>query len=735
MSITMQGSWTVEVKSKSAAYPQRFVIAGAGAENGPHPHNSPPVFVTGDSWTITVQSDPGSGWVDSEHQIKFPTTGAGRYRFDIETNDPGSDQDFNDLILTCSTPQTATDFLIYGHVSYYSGYCFNPCWPRFVVIDSPLVLAQALKNRTLRSTIEKLYPDRLLADRPQVGPIPPDPPPFRPLVIPLSGPAATPARQAQVLSLSPVETKPKKGRGKQAAETEILNEVSVARLFERESSFATATIDYDRLGVASIVDRWRPRCETGPLPGVALRFQEYDRTALELAGAAYSGDGDRENLGVCATDRNGNYIFRFQRSLAEFFAEANADTAVGETEVVQSMPDVIAQLLDPMAVGGFAYESAPKWNVPVLRRLDLCIPESTLGGGLNPCNENLIIQAIGNVFIGPEKVDGTRQGFNNFLGVTGKITAKNTRGPRTQCAAWAGRLDFYACLNNPEIRYYTIRYRRPWDPVGVWQFVQETYRHDRVSKIHIPGYIGDLVGASDVNLEVDGVAQSAKAYDNIEVQTGWIGTHIRRKVQLRSAIYEDGQPGPVLFRIEGYRADGSRFPGADDTVTLFIDNTAPQLILDPTITMGAQTLGNCALFTVPEADPGEPLTVRFKVDQAQGFLQSYRLYMEKGATGHFPVLPQKTPPNMVAPYRHREYEHVDDLACALFHGTFDDPTADAVTGFATVDLTPTSGRWLEVGQPFCAFSVRLRGEKRATNGYGGFGPWHAYPEVLIGIEA
>ena len=36
MAITMQGSWTVSVKSKSAAFNQRFVISGATSGNGVH---------------------------------------------------------------------------------------------------------------------------------------------------------------------------------------------------------------------------------------------------------------------------------------------------------------------------------------------------------------------------------------------------------------------------------------------------------------------------------------------------------------------------------------------------------------------------------------------------------------------------------------------------------------------------------------------------------------------------
>jgi len=67
-----------------------------------------------------------------------------------------------------------------------------------------------------------------------------------------------------------------------------------------------------------------------PLPEFVLRFQEYDRTAAELAGGAYSGTGNRVNLGETLTDMNGNYIFRFSMSISEVVDEALTDVAVGE---------------------------------------------------------------------------------------------------------------------------------------------------------------------------------------------------------------------------------------------------------------------------------------------------------------------------------------------------------------------------------------------------------------------
>ena len=55
-----------------------------------------------------------------------------------------------------------------------------------------------------------------------------------------------------------------------------------------------------------------------------------DRTVTELGGGAYTGEGDRELLGEVATDRNGNYLFHFGRTLAQFLAEADVDLATGQ---------------------------------------------------------------------------------------------------------------------------------------------------------------------------------------------------------------------------------------------------------------------------------------------------------------------------------------------------------------------------------------------------------------------
>ena len=60
MTIGLQGTWSVSVKSKSAAWPQRFTIEGSTAADGTYSGvaSTPPVLVTGDQWGVTIEHNP-----------------------------------------------------------------------------------------------------------------------------------------------------------------------------------------------------------------------------------------------------------------------------------------------------------------------------------------------------------------------------------------------------------------------------------------------------------------------------------------------------------------------------------------------------------------------------------------------------------------------------------------------------------------------------------------------------
>lgn len=723
MAINMQGPWTVSVKAKNAAFPQRFIVSGAASGNGTY--NGAPgtsVFVTGTAWSIQVQNNPGGGFVDSGEQIKFPTTSGGQYRFDIQSNDAGNDEDFDDLVLTCSTPQTESDFLVYGSVSHYSAGCvFNPCSRRYWVIDHIRAFELAVKNPSIRELIERVYPLRL--EKPPFPPGP-DPQPFRPMVLSAEAGGALPAKQSLALRMQDTRIE----AADKGAEADTVRTVASSRMIDtQERSMASAaSAAVDRLNLAKLSDKYFRVCRTGPLPGVVLRFLEYDRTGAELAGGPYTGEGARETLGVCATDRNGNYLFRFRRTLAQRFDEADVDTAAGEDELVQSAPDVIVQVLDPMAPGGVRWESAPYFNVPLLKRINICVPEFR---PVTACQGGNAIQAIGNIFIGAPvspappgpPVPTARQGFSNTLNASGRITAGNPLGPITQCAAWAGSLDLFACFLDQPVTRYTIRYRRPGD-TG-WSFYDETYRHPQIGSIAVPGYIGHLVGPSTaftVNPEGAGPG-TWPSYTNIENDGAYVYTHRNRKAQINTHMLVPGA-GQLQLWIEGYAADGTRL--AEDAITLFVDNAAPALSIAE-VSMGdgmggTQSGGDCALFTLPT--PNQPLHVRWRATDAEGSMGSYRLSVRRG----------NTPVDIAAGAPlHAAYAHGSASSCTLFEGTGDIGDAD---GFVETDVTSSTGSWLPQGVPFCTFAISVSCDTRVTNGQwagASYGP----QTYLLGIQA
>ncbi len=197
MYITMQGNWTVKIKSQEASPKSQFIISGAASGNGTyHGANGLSVSViSSQPWTISIQNKQGANYAGSFTRIKFPVIIGGDYTFDIESNDDQNDTVFDDLILTCSTPAMIDDYLIYGHVKTYTPPCyFNPCYPPpWLVIDTPAALVEALRNPALNAVITQLYPERVTP--PAIfNPNPPDPPPFIPMMINMSSYQQIPAK-------------------------------------------------------------------------------------------------------------------------------------------------------------------------------------------------------------------------------------------------------------------------------------------------------------------------------------------------------------------------------------------------------------------------------------------------------------------------------------------------------------------------------------------------------------
>lgn len=718
MAITMQGAWTVAVKSKSAAFPQRFIIAGADVGDGVYDGETStgPIFANGAQWSISIQNNPTGpeSWTPSAERITFPVSVGGQVKFDIQSNDAGGDVDYNDLILTCSMAASPSEYVIYGTVKSHTGIClFNPCgmYP-WVVIDSVKAVELALNYPVVKSALEKLYPERMKnfvqRRRGIKPPLPiPDPGPFRPMIIPLG------QSQEETYSFTQALPAVQEVRANVASRKAIA--APVAQRMEIGATALTSVASY-ALDIAKLKDSLQLACSSKIEPGLLLRFLEYDRTAAELAGGAYTGDGNRQNLGMAVTDEQGNYIFRFSQDIGMIVEESGDIVAGGPDLATQLRPDIIAQVVSGGAAG-VLYESGLYPNITNLKRIDLCV---VLDSGPTACQGGRAIQAIGNIFTIP--------GVGNTLDADGRITATNSTGPIITRGAWAGRLDLYACfLEHPEVEYYTIRYRRPG---GAWAFVNEQYKHIRIADIGLPGYTGTPVGPADRSLAVDGGAHiMVPSYINIESDPAWIATHRLRKMQLNSSFYENALYGPteaprsVDFKIQGYDSTGNFVAGAEDTIRLFIDNRPVDGDVD-TVSMGAVSPGECALFDLPT--PDAVLTVRFKVNQPGGFVEKYSLDVVRGSNTTVPVS------DTTAPIQPLSLTYNEALYGNTFFGTLNAVAPDG-DGYVLAELQPNSGSWLPTGHNFCAFEFSVSGTPRTTNGYGTF-PGRILDRELIGIS-
>jgi hypothetical protein len=739
MSIKMQGLWLVKVKAKNAARAQKFKIQGAGpGMDGIYTGEvaTPEIVVNGNDWAITILADSSSGFVPSVMQIKFPTENAGFYQFEIESNDGGNDQDFNDLILTCRTPKDPNDYIVYGNVSYYEGNCFfNPCRRRELVIDTITGLHQLIKNPAVKDLVKKYYPERVrelerVALNPQ--PLPPSPgDPFVPMIVPLADDIAIPEKQ-KILVQSRADILKIAGE-KKGTETEIpfRSMISAQRVNTSGTSPLIAAVTNDKLRIDAIhiIDRYRFYCTSAPLPDAILRFNEYDRSAGELSGEAYSGNGDRQILGGSFTDRNGNYIFRFKTTALDVLDEQQ-DTPSGGDSSLQIAPDVLIQLMCP-GTNVPAFETAPLWNVGHLTKINICIPKSNSCLVPLPCDGQHIIQGVGNVVLGPENVSGTRTGANNFLNTIGIITAYGEGAPAARCAAWRGTLQLRGCLKDKAIKYYKIEYRTNSSGSSFGPYTQqfELPRFDGPNVINQPVF--DTVNNVYINAETDTTYAWLPAYKNI-------------KARIYTGSFANGS---YIFKITGLNTTFGAV--TSEEVRLYFDNGAVTAAIDPEILMsGVGILGECALFTLPVDSNGNPIntapiTVKFKVihnaGSPTGFISDYGLSMAKGAGG-FAFTPGAAPANFVLPglldnviNSGRVYAHTSDLNCITnFRGTVNETTADS-NGYYSVTINPGAGGWLEADQKFCAFGIYLGGHVRVTNGEGGY-PYFSGGQVLIGIQ-
>jgi len=766
----MQGNWTVGVKAKNAAYSQRFIISGALSGNGTHTGTvGTSVNVTGNQWTIAIQNNPGGGYQLSDTQIKYPRQIGSDYVFEIWSNDAGGDADFNDLILSCSTPVNINDFLIYGNVSLYSGLCiFNPCrrlGP--FVIETHDALREALKNPKLRDILKKDYPERIREDI--IGPPLPDPPPFKPIVIDINQVAMQPKTELvyQRLETSNARSKAKKS---EAVSNFAMSNFARINTVQSEHTMELAR-SAEHLEVAKVIDGLLfPRCTVAPATNITLTFEEYDRSAAELAGGPYTGTGNRRLLGDTVTDMHGNYVFKFSFDMTFPGIEDATDIAAGENINVVAYPDVIVKVTS-YSPYNVLYESAPHYNIPNLRRIDLCLPKSQIHPSAACFNGNLI-GSLGNVFIGGSQNSSAsfstaalrRYGYGNQLEASGEISVGSSlAGFNIDCASWYGTVDFRGCMYDlaktvaqNKIRWYTIRVRR--SGTSDWQFVSQNYKHPRFHKRHLPGYIGDDVGPFTQSLKVDGgAAVEVPAYKNIQREIfvdgiDWEFANFDRYIRLNTRLYDivlgEKIPGKFYIRVDCYDNAGNPVVDGADMVALFIHNKPLNFgMTTPVFNDPGIVNSGCGLFRLTDAQMNSPISFSFIANDPEGFVHLYDLSMRRCPApmielsvnqpipGTTPAGPTPQPHPTTPANRTTLLNGISSSVpntCSGYTGTIQE-FSDA--GMINVEIQPgpTESGWIKTNEYFTRLSLYLRAFKRMTNGYntGLSDDYEAHAQILM----
>jgi hypothetical protein len=746
MFISMQGNWLVRVTAKNAAYNQRFIVTGADSGNGTYNGTvGTAVYVTGEQWSLAIQNNPGSGYQLSDTMLKYPKKIGSRYEFEIWSNDAGSDTDFNDLILTCSAWVNVNDFLIYGNVSLYSGPCiFNPC-RRFGpwVIETPGALLEALKNPILKDIIKRDYPERIPEDI--LGPPIPDPPPFRPIVIDPFNEAMQPKTELQYQR---VENTRKKKKDEIEEESNFsINHFELANAYQSDA-LMEVTRSVEQIKLAKLLEGLTlRRCNVEAGTNLTLTFEEYDRSPSELAGGPYEGNGDRRLLGDTVTDSFGNYIFRFSFDMTFPGLEDAGDIAPGEDVNIIPYPDIIVKVTE-FSPYEIIYESAPHYNIPNLKRIDLCLPRKKRP--TSACFNGNLIGSLGNVFIGGNQNNSAstapsqlrRYGYSNHLESNGIISVGSSlAGFSVDCAAWRGTIDFRGCMydlaktpTQNKIHHYTIRVKRQTDPG--WQFVSENYKHPRFHKRHLPGYVGDDVGPFTTGLKVDGGPKvDVPAYINIQREIfaegiDWEFSNLDRYIKLYTHLYDKilGQtvPGTFYVRVDGYDKNGNPVSNATDMIALYIHNKPIEFSMSALEFMDSSILyADCGLYRLTDAQLNSPIQFDFRANDPEGFLHSFALTMGRcpapmiGLTINQPA-PGTTAPGTTVLFDGASTSVPDpgnpSNACQGYTGTgqeFSDP------GLIHVELqpAPSEGGWIKPAEYFTKLGFSLVAKNRVTNGY------------------
>jgi hypothetical protein len=698
MTIGLQGTWSVSVKSKDASWAQRFIIAGADSGNGTYTGSTatPAVLASGEQWGVTIEHNPTgpASWDPSRMRLTNPRVDGAFFKVDMESDDGGGlagDEDFNDLVLTAAKPLSASEWIVYGKVKTYSGMClFNPCFPfPWVVIDTPRQLRDLLRYDEVRDVLERVYgpgvASRADGDR------------FTPLMLSRGGSSGG---GFQVKGATELELKTKKRSKTAALETTEEATVALANRFEYPATISVTD--------AAIFDRVRllRHCSSEVLGNAMMRFAEYDRTDDELGGGAYSGFGDREILGSAATDEFGNYVFSFTRSISDLIDESNQDTPAGGNPVVSANPDLLIQFPDDEGVIG--YETAPYYDIPNVREINLCIRRDLLAP--KACQGGQVFQYVGDIPVVPNPgsmlhPDGTITNVNSLSG----------SGPNVDRAAWAGAIDIFGCFESSQtpVTHYTVRYRVG---TGSWEYLSVD-----ASGLRQQG--NGLYTLESYGPDTTVLAGGVPAYRNIELEPNWSTEVEHRKARLRlidllNTVALPRRVGDVAFIIRGYDASGNHVPGTYDYIKLHVDEERATGDIASVLVPGETDFEGCALIELPSDT--SPLEVKLRALDPDGFLNSWSLTAVKGSN-HAVSLSGGTSGAFPG-------EIVDDR----YTGT-SERTGHDIDGYITLNVAPTVGGWLG-DEEFCAYSFELYLQDHTTNGVTVSGSRKVHDEV-VGLKA
>jgi hypothetical protein len=367
----MQGTWCITIKSKNSMYSQQLEISGANSGNGIYDMslNMPPVLASGNNWTISIKTDFGNGFRNLDEQIRFPYKEENKYRFDIDATTADA-HNFYNTVLSCYTPQTICDFIIYGNVSTYDEPCFfNPYNHFSIVIETREAFFEALKYDALRFAIKKLYLDRLSKEI-LMSPLERISESFTPIIIPVHNETVIPPSLGQVLKIM---RKPNKKSDETDSENYSITTQEIFALIQSEKLKA----ELNRQALSHLFEHVLPRSITEPLGEIELQFYEYIRTSAEFCGGLFSGEGKRKKLGSSISDPSGNYIFHFYKSRNAYIDSTTFKSKLSKNTAFQFMPDILIQVRKK-ETNELIHETVPYWNNPLFKRINICLPKKKL---------------------------------------------------------------------------------------------------------------------------------------------------------------------------------------------------------------------------------------------------------------------------------------------------------------------------------------------------------------------